>query len=196
MFWTAAAGLFCAILLLDAAAGRFDLFARTRAHLDSTYGDSARQIAICEHLSRTLARTDQAGCNESLSRRFRTRRQTLLEIAQTNDLVLDPKDIGETALWQPSRERHLAALELRLSTAGTVMAGACLDSLVSLSGSLTRARARSAAEPLAVTMRSGSRNEVVKPESGHLLCGLCLLCGLFLTSRHFDQSSNLVTSTK
>jgi hypothetical protein len=47
--------------------------------------------------------------------------------------MLNPKDIGETTLWQPSRERHLSALELRLSTARTVMARASLDSLVSLS---------------------------------------------------------------
>jgi hypothetical protein len=47
--------------------------------------------------------------------------------------MLNPKDIGETALWQPSRERHLSALEMRLAAAGPVMAGARLDSLVSLS---------------------------------------------------------------
>ena len=64
---------------------------------------------------------------------FDWNRHALLEIAQTNDLMLNPKDIGEPALWQPSRERHLASLELRLAAARTMVARACLDSLVSLS---------------------------------------------------------------
>src|SRR5215212_4876550 len=100
MFWTAAAGLFCAILLLDAAAGRFDLFARTRAHFDSTHGDGARQIAIGEHLCRAFARADQTGLDERLPRHFRSFRHALLEIAQANDLMLNSKDIGKPALWQ------------------------------------------------------------------------------------------------
>jgi hypothetical protein len=52
--------------------------------------------------------------------------------------MLDPKDIGEPTLWQASRERHLSALEMRLAATRAVMARASLDSLVSLSGSLTR----------------------------------------------------------
>jgi hypothetical protein len=124
--------LFCAILLLDAAPGRFDLLACARAHPESTNGNGARQIAICEHLCRALARADEACLDETLSRYLGACRHALLEIAQTNDLMLNPKDIGETTLWQPSRERHLATLELGLSTAGSMMAGASLDSLVSL----------------------------------------------------------------
>src|SRR5687768_16825912 len=136
MFWTAAAGLFCAILLLDAAAGRFDLFARARAHPDSANRYGAREIAIGEHLCRALARTDEAGLHERLARDFGTLRHAALEIAQTNDLVLNPKDIGEPTLRQAPRQRHLAALELRLASTRTVMARACLDSLVSLAGRL------------------------------------------------------------
>src|SRR5665647_548737 len=133
MFCTAAAGLFCAILLLDAAAGRFDLFARTRAHLDSADGHGARQIAIGEHLCRAFPGSDQAGLNERIFRDFSSVRHALLEIAQTNDLMLDSKDIREPTLWQPPRERHLATLELWLSATGSVVSSARLHTLVSLS---------------------------------------------------------------
>src|SRR6478672_870354 len=132
MFWTAAAGLFCAILLLDAAAGRFDLLARTRAHLDSADGYCTRQITISEHLCRTFTCRNESSLNESVSRYFRSLRKTLLEIAQTNDLVLNTKDISETTLWQPPRERHLTTLELWLSSTRSVVSRACLDTLVSL----------------------------------------------------------------
>src|SRR6476469_4729974 len=160
MFWTAAAGLFCAILLLDAAAGRFDLFARTRAHLYTADGDSAIQIAVGEHLCRALPCSDQSGLHERLSRHFRSGWQSLLEVAQTNDLMLDPKDISETTLWQPPRERHLSTLELRLAAAGSVVSRACLDTLVSLSRRLSRSRSRSAAKPLAVAMGARGRHEI------------------------------------
>src|SRR5688500_19223575 len=112
MFWTAAAGLFCAILLLDAAPGRFDLLPRARAHPDSANRDCARQIAICEHLCRAFPRLDQSRLEERLSRHLGPARPALPEIAQTNDLVLDPKDIAESARWQPLRARPLAALGL------------------------------------------------------------------------------------
>jgi hypothetical protein len=124
--------LFCAILLLDAAAGRFDLFARTRAHLNSANGYSTRQIAIGEHLRRSLTGSDQSSLNQRVSRHFRPCRQALLEIAQTNDLMLDTKDIRETTLWQAPRERHLATLELGLSATRSVVSGARLHTFVSL----------------------------------------------------------------
>jgi hypothetical protein len=47
--------------------------------------------------------------------------------------MLNTKDIGEPTLWQPSRERHLSALEVRLAATGAVMSRAGLDSLVPLS---------------------------------------------------------------
>jgi hypothetical protein len=131
--------LFCAILLLDAAAGRFDLLARTRAHLDTANSHGAIQIAIGKHLCRAFPGSDQPSLNQRISRDFSAGWKTLLEVAQTNDLMLDPKDIRETTLWQPSRERHLSALELRLSATRTVMACACLDTLVSLTRCLTGA---------------------------------------------------------
>jgi hypothetical protein len=110
--------------------------------------------------------------------------------------MLNPKDIGETALWQPSRERHLPALEMRLAATRTVMARARLDSLVPLSGSLPRSRSRTTAETLAIAMRSRRRDEIVQSQSRCLclLCLLCLLCffsfHLFLYRRDFHQVTN------
>jgi hypothetical protein len=118
-------------LLLDAASGRFDLLTCASAHPYTANGDGALEIAIGEHLCRAFARADESRRNERISCHFGSLRKARLEIAQTNDLMLNPKDIGETALWQPSRERHLATLEMRLAAAGSVMAGARLDSLVS-----------------------------------------------------------------
>jgi hypothetical protein len=131
--------LFCAILLLDAAAGRFDLLARTRAHLDTANGYGAIQITIGKHLCRAFPGSDQSSQNQRISRDFGSGRKALLEIAQTNDLMLDPKDIRETTLWQPPRERHLSTLELRLSAAWSVVSRACLHTLVSLTRRLTGA---------------------------------------------------------
>src|SRR5688572_10531229 len=201
MFWTAAAGLFCAILLLDAASGRFDLLTRARAHPDSANCHGARQITICKHLCRALACADEAGLDQRLRRHFGAFRHASLEIAQTNDLMLNAKDIGKSALRQSPRERHLAALEMRLAAAGTVMACARLHSLVSLSGRLSRSRSRSAAKPLAVTVRAGRRHEIVKPDVLDAFDaraaldhrGICLLscrhC-LFLYRRHFYEMTH------
>jgi len=132
MFWTAAAGLFCAILLLYAASGRFDLLACASAHANSTNSDGALEIAICEHLCRALSLTDESRGNERFSRHFGSLGKACLEIAQTNDLMLNSKDIGESTLWQASRERHLSALEVRLAAARSVVARARLDALVAL----------------------------------------------------------------
>jgi hypothetical protein len=174
MFWTAAAGLFCAILLLYAASGRFDLLACARAHPDSPDRYRAGQLSIGEHLSRALARADEAGLNEGLPRHFGPFRNAPLEVAQTNDLMLDPKDIRETTLRQAARERHLAALELRLASTRAVMSSAGLDSLVALARRLSRAGARATPEPLAIAMRSRGRNEVNETEALNRLDDLFL----------------------
>src|SRR6188474_2855588 len=115
MFWTAEAALFCAMLLLDAAPGRFDLCACASTHPDTANGDGARQIAICQHLGRTLSLVDQSDVGKSLLGHFHSLGQTV-EIVQPNDLMLNAKDIRETPLWQPPCERHLATLELRLAS--------------------------------------------------------------------------------
>src|SRR5215203_5231951 len=162
MFWTAAAGLFCAMLLLYAAPGRFNLLTCASAHANSANGDGARQIAICEHLCRALSSIDQTSRDETLTRHFGAG-QALLEIAQTNDLMLNPKDIGETALWQPPSQRHLPTFELGLAAARAVVTSASLDSLVSLTGRLTGAGAWSTTKALAVPVRSRSWNEVMQP---------------------------------
>jgi len=78
--------------------------------------------------------------------------------------MLDSKDIRESALWQSSREWHLATLELRLATAGPMVACACLGALVSFSRRLAGARSRTAAKTLAVAVRSRSGNKIVETE--------------------------------
>jgi hypothetical protein len=162
-------------LLLYAASGRFDLLACASAHPDTANGDCALEIAIGEHLRGTFPRTDETRCNESLSRNLGALRHAPLEIAQTNDLMLNTKDIREAALWQASSERHLSAFEMRLAAARTMMARACLDSLVSLARRLARSRSGTAAKTLAITMRSRRRHEIVKTQ----LCGLRRLCDFF-----------------
>jgi len=152
------------MLLLDAASGRFDLLACARAHLDAADSNCARQITICEHFCGTLSRNDESRLYERLPRSLYASRQALLEIAQANDLMLDSKDIREPALWQSSRERHLAALELRLSATRTVMASARLGSLVSLAGGLAGARPRATANSFPVAVRARGRHEIVKTE--------------------------------
>ena len=132
-------------------------------------------------------------CNESVSRHFGSFRKALLEIAQTNDLMLNSKDIRETTLWQAPRERHLAAFELWLAAAGSVVACARLDSLVSLAGRLTGARTRSAAKPLAVTVRPGCRHEVVQAQLFDAF-GCDVFSRLLLSP--LGYSSTVVTSTR
>src|SRR5829696_2735964 len=100
MFWTAEAALFCAMLLLDAASGRFDLCACASTHSDTANGDGARQIAICQHLCRTFSLMDQPDVGESLLSHFHSLGQTV-EIVQPNDLMLNAKDIRETSLREP-----------------------------------------------------------------------------------------------
>src|SRR5688500_16256099 len=151
------------MLLLDAASGRFDLRACAGAHLHAANGYGARQIAICQHFGRTLSLADQPDVGERLLGYFHSLGQTV-EIVQPNDLVLDAKDIRETALWQPPCERHLAALDLRLPAAGAMVARARLDTLVTLTRGFSGARPRTAPEPFAVPVRARRCYEIVYPD--------------------------------
>src|SRR5687768_13294595 len=151
------------MLLLDAASGRFDLRACAGAHLHAANGYGARQIAICQHLGRTLSLVDQPDVSERLLGNFHSLGQTI-QIVQPNDLVLDAKDIRETALWQPPRERHLAALELGLPSARAMVARARLDSLVTLARGFPRPRTGTAPKALAIPVRARRCYEIVKPD--------------------------------
>src|SRR6476661_4139128 len=119
------------MLLLDSASGRFDLRSCASAHLHAAYCDGARYLAICEYLRRAFPPMNQADLDQSLGRHFHSFRQTA-QLVQPDNLMLNAKDIREPALWQPSSERHLSALEARLAAAGPMMPRASLDSLVTL----------------------------------------------------------------
>src|SRR5699024_2620300 len=104
-------------------------------------------LTIREHLDGTLGRLDQAGLDQRVSRNLAGE---LLEIVETHDLRFFPERIGEAALGQPARDRHLTAFEMRLAAARTVMARARLAALVSLARGFASARARTAAKTLAI----------------------------------------------
>src|SRR6476619_475529 len=143
MFWTAAAGLFCAMLLLDAASGRFDFLARASTHLDAANCDGARKLAVGQHLGRTLSPMNESDFGESLLSHFHSLGEPG-QIVQSNDLMLHAKDIREPTLWQPPGERHLSTFEPRLAAAGSVVTCSRRDSLVALARCLACSRARTA----------------------------------------------------
>jgi hypothetical protein len=119
------------MLLLDAASGRLDLLSGSGAHLHAANCDRPVELTIREHFCRTLSFVNQS----ELSQRLLSYVNSLgkpREIIQSNDLMLNAKDIREPTLWQPSGERHLSTLEMWLATAGSMMAGARLDSFVTL----------------------------------------------------------------
>src|SRR5688572_8584889 len=149
---TAAAGLVCAMLGLDAASRRENLLPSRRAHLDAAHRHGTRELAVGKHFGRTLPAMHPA----LLGKRFLRHLGSLgpmVQCIQGNDLVLHAKLIGESALRQPPRERHLTALEVGLAAARAAMACARLASLVPLAGRFSRTGARPAANTLAVPMR-------------------------------------------
>jgi hypothetical protein len=148
-------------LVLYPASGRFDFLPGASAYLDAAHRNALRRIAIREKFRGTLSFADQSRFSQGLLRHLSAFRQ-LREIVETYDLMLYTKDIRETTLWDAAGKRHLTALELRLATARTVMAGARLDTLVSLARRLTGARARTTSESLAVAVRARSWNQIVQ----------------------------------
>jgi hypothetical protein len=118
-------------LCFYSASGRFDFLTSASAHLDATYCHTLGRIAIREKLGGALTLTDQSRFSQGLLGNFGAFGQPG-EVVETHDLVLDTKDIREPALGDAPRERHLAALELGLATAGPVVTTAGLDSFVAL----------------------------------------------------------------
>jgi hypothetical protein len=131
------------------ASGRFDFLTSASAHLDSSNRYALSGITVREKLRWTLSLTDQARLGERFFRNFGAFWKAC-KVIQTHDLVLDAEDVGEPALWNAARERHLSALELRLTATRAVVTSACLDSLVSFAGSLSGTGARSTTESLAI----------------------------------------------
>ena len=158
-FWTAVAACLawamgCA-LLLDAAAGRDDLLAGAGADLEATHRHRAARSRRspapspdpCSRLIRPASRSARASSRRSSSMRDRRdARPGLLA-----------ERIGEAALRQATRDRHLAAFEVRLAAARAVVARARLDTLVTLARRLAGAGSRTAAETLAVRDASPAR---------------------------------------
>jgi hypothetical protein len=185
-------------LVLYTASGRFNFLPGSGAHLHAAYGNALCGITVRKELGRTLSFADQSGFGQSLFRHLCSLWQ-LGKIVESDDLILCTKDIRETALWYASRKRHLAALEMRLAAAGAVVARARLDALVSLPRGLAGARARTTPKSLAIPMRPGSWNQVVKTYfDGALYFGgarltCCLGCHcLFLYRRHLDEMTHVL----
>src|SRR5687768_4066507 len=118
MFPTAAAGFVCAMLLLDAAPGRDNLLTGPGADLQPADRDGAADLAVGEDLRRTLGGANDAGLGERFARDLRARRDAL-EVGQPDDLLRLAERVREAALRHAPRERHLAALELRLAAPRT-----------------------------------------------------------------------------
>jgi hypothetical protein len=118
------------------------------------------------------------------------------EIVETDDLVLDTKDIRKPTLGDAASKRHLPALEMGLAATWSVVTAASLDSLVSLARSLASARARTTSEPLAIAVRSRSGNQIVKADAtwrsqGFPTCWF--VChSLFLYRRHFYEVTHVL----
>jgi hypothetical protein len=148
-------------LVLYPASRRFDFLPGARAHPDSAHGNALRRFAVGEKLGWASVFSYKAGLSQSFFRHFGAFRQ-LRQIVESDDLILYPKDIRETTLWDAAGKRHLAALEPGLAATRAVVARARLDALVSLTGSLTGARARTASEPLRIPVRSRGWNQIVQ----------------------------------
>ncbi len=89
----------------------------------------ARQLAVREHLRRSLALADQPA---SASVSFVTSVPSMSQVVEPHDLILFTERIREAALGKPTRERHLAALEVRLAAARAMVPRARLDPLCPL----------------------------------------------------------------
>src|SRR5688572_25740854 len=164
---TAAAGLVCAMLRLDAASRRENLLPGRRAHLDAAHRHGTRELAVGQHLRRTLPAMHPA----LLGQRFLRHLGPLgpaVQRFQGNDLMLDAELVREPALRQPTREGHLTTLEVRFTATRAAVASACLASLVAFARRLARTGARPAPNALPVPMRSPRGTQVFQSNSARL----------------------------
>src|SRR5215213_6038033 len=131
-------------LLLDLSTGGDDRLAGLGADLEAAHRDRCRHVAVGQNLHRTLSPNEP----RRAKRLGRDLALELRELVETNDVRLLAEWVGEAALRQPARERHLSALEARLAAARAVMARARLNTLVALARRLARAGARTTPEAL------------------------------------------------
>src|SRR5581483_9373218 len=125
------------LLLLDAASGRDNLLTSAGADLQPTHRHRLRDFAVREHFDRAFVLVDEPRLDERLAGDLAAQ---LGQLVQTDDLIVLAERIGEAALRETTGDRHLAALEVRLAAARTVVARARLDTLVTLARRLTGAR--------------------------------------------------------
>src|SRR6478609_451821 len=149
-----------AALLLDRATSGDDRLTRLGADLEATHRDRRRDFAVRQHLHRTLAPHETRGA-QAVGRHLAP---DLRELVEADDARLLAEGVGEPALRQPARERHLTALEARLAAARAVMTRARLDTLVALTRRLTRAGAGTAPETLAVPIAARHGREVMEAD--------------------------------
>src|SRR4051812_15236644 len=161
MFWTACAGLVWAMLLLDAASGRDNLVTRAGAHLDAAHRDRLADLAVGEHLDRALAQVNEPRLGQRLRRDLA--RHTG-EIGERDNLVLHAEHVGEAALRNAARERHLTALETRFAPPRPAVTRTRHASLVTLTRGLAQSGARATPEPATVPVRTRGRRQIVQTD--------------------------------
>src|SRR5688500_4712807 len=123
------------MLRLDAASSRENLLPGRGAHLDAAHRHRTRELAVREHLRRTLPAMHPALFGERFLRHFGPL-GPVVQCIQGNDLMLHAKLVREPALGQPAGHGHLATLEMRLAASGAAVASARLASLMTLAGRL------------------------------------------------------------
>src|SRR6476661_2719569 len=158
LFWAMRVLLGGAALLLDLAARGDDHLAGGCADLQAAHRDRLRELAVGQHLHRSLT-LHQPGRAQRIGRHLAIEQRELVE---TDDVRFLAERVREAALRQPARERHLAALEAGLAAARAMVTRARLDALVTLARRLARAGARTTSDALPVPVRAGRGREVVQ----------------------------------
>src|SRR5688500_7792608 len=155
------------MLGLDAASRRENLLPSRRAHLDPTDDHGTRELAIGQHLGRTLPAMHPALLGKRFLRHLGPLRPAV-QCVQGNDLMLHAELVREATLGEPPGARHLTALEVRLAAARAAMACACLAALVTLARGLARSGTWSAPNALPIPVRAPRGTQVVQSDSARL----------------------------
>src|ERR1039457_1645710 len=90
------------------AASLFNSFLRSFREFVRVDGDRSSDRAVVEHLDQAALLAQQAELNDLVQREFRiwSGREDLGDAVQTEDRVLDAKDIVKAALRQAAVQRH------------------------------------------------------------------------------------------
>jgi hypothetical protein len=101
--------------------GRFDLRLGTGADLHAAHRERAPDFTVGKQLRRSMPRPDQSCRHQRFRRHVVT--DDLGQVVETDFLRILLERVGEPALRNAARDRHLAAFEMRLATTRTAMAG-------------------------------------------------------------------------